>query len=103
MSAAPLFRTKALRLGLGPDDGFIDPNGITYELARQARNLGVEVHTHVRVTGIELSSRREVTRVITDHGAIRTDCVVNAAGEWAPRLAEMVGAFLPTVPLMTNT
>ena len=24
-----------------PDDGFIDPNGITYELARQARNLGV--------------------------------------------------------------
>jgi 4-methylaminobutanoate oxidase (formaldehyde-forming) len=83
-----------------PDDGFIDPNGITYELARQARNLGVEVHTQVRVTGIELSSRREVTRVITDHGAIRTECVVNAAGEWAPRLCEMVGAFLPTVPMM---
>jgi 4-methylaminobutanoate oxidase (formaldehyde-forming) len=83
-----------------PDDGFIDPNGITYELARQARASGVEIHTNVRVTGIELSPRREVTRVITDHGAIRTECVVNAAGEWAPRLAEMVGVFLPTVPLM---
>jgi 4-methylaminobutanoate oxidase (formaldehyde-forming) len=83
-----------------PDDGFIDPNGITYELARQARNMGVEIHTHVRVTGIEVSPRREITRVITDHGAIRTECVVNAAGEWAPRLAEMVGVFLPTVPLM---
>jgi len=83
-----------------PDDGFIDPNGITYEFARQARSMGVEIHTNVRVTGIELSPRREVTRVITDHGAIRTECVVNAAGEWAPRLAEMVGVFLPTVPLM---
>lgn len=83
-----------------PDDGFIDPNGITYELARQARNMGVEICTNVRVTGIELSAHREVTRVITDHGAIRTECVVNAAGEWAPRLAEMVGVFLPTVPLM---
>jgi len=83
-----------------PDDGYIDPNGITYELARQARNMGVEIHTHVRVTGIELSPRREVTRVVTDHGAIRTECVVNAAGEWAPRLAEMVGVFLPMVPLM---
>jgi len=83
-----------------PDDGFIDPNGITYELARQARAMGVEIHTNVRVTAIDLSPRREVTRVITDRGAIRTECVVNAAGEWAPRLAEMVGVFLPTVPLM---
>jgi len=83
-----------------PDDGYIDPNGITYELARQARKMGVEVHTNVRVTGIELSPRRHVTRVITDHGPIRTECVVNAAGEWAPRLAEMVGVSLPMIPLM---
>ncbi len=83
-----------------PEDGFIDPNGITYELARQARRRGVEIYTNVRVTGIDLSPRREVTRVVTDRGAIRTECVVNAAGEWAPRLAEMVGVFLPTVPLM---
>jgi 4-methylaminobutanoate oxidase (formaldehyde-forming) len=83
-----------------PDDGFIDPNGITYELARQARKRGVEIHTNVRVTGIELSPRREVSRVLTERGAIRTECIVNAAGEWAPRLCEMVGAFLPTVPLM---
>jgi sarcosine dehydrogenase len=83
-----------------PDDGYIDPNGITYELARQARKMGVEIHTNVRVTGIELSPRRQVTRVITDHGPIRTECVVNAAGEWAPRLAEMVGVSLPMIPLM---
>lgn len=83
-----------------PDDGHIDPNGITYELARRARSMGVEIITHVRVTDIEISPLREVTRVITDHGSIRTTCVVNAAGEWAPRIAEMVGVFLPLVPLM---
>jgi 4-methylaminobutanoate oxidase (formaldehyde-forming) len=83
-----------------PDDGFIDPNGITYELARLARKMGAEIHTNVRVTGIELSPGRQVSRVITDHGAIRTECAVNAAGEWAPRVCEMVGVFLPTVPLM---
>jgi 4-methylaminobutanoate oxidase (formaldehyde-forming) len=31
---------------------------------------------------------------------IRTECVVNAAGEWAPRIAQMAGVFLPIVPLM---
>ena len=83
-----------------PDDGFIDPSGITYELARQARIMGAEIVTNVRVTGIELSAQRQVKSVMTDRGAIRTECVVNAAGEWAPRLAEMVGVLLPTVPLM---
>ena len=78
-----------------PDDGFIDPNGITYELARQARAMGVEIHTNVRVTGIHLSPRREVARVITERVAIRTECVVNAAGEWAPRVAEMMSAARP--------
>ncbi len=83
-----------------PDDGHIDPSGITHALARHAKSLGAEVHTNVRVTDIEMSPSREVRRVITDQGAIRTDCVVNAAGEWAPRVAEMVGVHLPMVPLM---
>jgi glycine cleavage system aminomethyltransferase T/glycine/D-amino acid oxidase-like deaminating enzyme len=83
-----------------PDDGHIDPSGITYALARHAKTLGAEVCTNVRVTGIELSSGREVRTVITDRGAIKTECVVNAAGEWAPRIAEMVGVHLPMVPLM---
>lgn len=83
-----------------PDDGYIDPNGITNELARQARRLGAEVVTGVRVTGIELSPAGAVTGVNTDQGAIQTECVVNAAGQWAPRICEMVGARLPMVPLM---
>ncbi|MCP4692199.1 MAG: FAD-dependent oxidoreductase, partial [Desulfobacterales bacterium] len=83
-----------------PDDGHIDPSSITYELARQAKSMGAEIHTGVRVTDIEITERGEVTRVITDHGEIRTECVVNAAGEWAPRIGEMVGVHIPMVPLM---
>ncbi len=62
--------------------------------------MGAEICTKVRVTDIDLSSKGEVTRVNTDHGAIKTECVVNAAGEWAPRIGEMVGVNIPMVPLM---
>ena len=45
-----------------PGDGFLDPHTATYALADAARELGVNVLTATRVTGIELSARREVTR-----------------------------------------
>jgi 4-methylaminobutanoate oxidase (formaldehyde-forming) len=85
-----------------PDDGHIDPSGITFEFARQARNMGVEINTKVLVTGIKVSPTREVTAVITDHGSIKTECVVNAAGQWAPRIGEMVGAHIPIVAMMNQ-
>jgi glycine cleavage system T protein len=85
-----------------PDDGHIDPSGITYEFARQARNMGVQIYTNVRVTGIELSAAREVRKVITDHGDINTECVVNAAGQWAPRIGAMVGVHIPIVAMMNQ-
>ena len=83
-----------------PDDGHIDPSSITYELARQAKRLGAEINTGVRVTDIEVDSTGQVTKVITDKGDILTECVVNAAGEWAPRIGAMVGVNIPMVPLM---
>ncbi len=83
-----------------PDDGHIDPSSITYELARQAKNRGAEICTRVQVTGIEKAANGQVCKVRTDHGDIRTDCVVNAAGEWAPRIGAMVGVNIPMVPLM---
>lgn len=85
-----------------PDDGHIDPSGITFEFARRARNMGVEVNTRVLVTGITLSEKRAVTEVITDHGNIKTECVVNAAGQWAPRIGDMVGVHIPIVSMMNQ-
>ena len=83
-----------------PDDGHIDPSSITYELARQAKKMGAEININVRVTGIEKDLNGQVTKVITDKGEILTECVVNAAGEWAPRIGAMVGVNIPMVPLM---
>jgi 4-methylaminobutanoate oxidase (formaldehyde-forming) len=83
-----------------PGDGYLDPYGATVELARRAKDMGVTIQTGVRVTGIGLSPAGEVTQVHTDHGSVRTEIVVNAAGMWAPRIGSMVGIHLPMVPLM---
>ena len=59
----------------------------------------MRIRTGVRVTGFELSARREITAVLTDAGPIATELVVNAAGIWAPQVAAMVGAFIPSTPV----
>ncbi|MEP6638599.1 MAG: FAD-dependent oxidoreductase, partial [Chloroflexota bacterium] len=40
-----------------------------------------------------------ITAVLTEAGPIATELVVNAAGIWAPQLAAMVGAFIPSTPV----
>lgn len=82
-----------------PRDGQLDPYTTTTTMARLAKEMGVEVVTGVRVTGIELSSKGVIQRVITDHGSIKTEIVVNAAGMWAPRVAAMAGLHMPTTPV----
>ncbi len=80
-------------------DGHLDPHRTTYAVAEAARALGVRIRTGTRVTGFELSARREIRRVLTDAGAIDTEIVVDAAGMWAPQVAAMVGAFIPSTPV----
>ncbi len=47
-----------------PGDGYVDPHIATYAVAGAARELGVELRIHSRVTGIELGPRREVRAVL---------------------------------------
>jgi glycine cleavage system aminomethyltransferase T/glycine/D-amino acid oxidase-like deaminating enzyme len=85
-----------------PGDGFLDPHSATYAIADAARRLGVRIRQNARVTGFGtgLGPRREIRRVLLQDGdAIDTELVVNAAGMWAPRVAEMVGAFIPSTPV----
>jgi glycine cleavage system aminomethyltransferase T/glycine/D-amino acid oxidase-like deaminating enzyme len=82
-----------------PGDGYVDPHIATHAVADAARALGVEIVLHTRVSGIELGPQREVRRVLTETGPIETECVVDAAGIWAPQVAAMVGAFIPSVPV----
>ncbi len=82
-----------------PRDGQLDPYITTTSIARVIKEMGVEVNTHTRVTGIELSAKGEVQRVLTEKGPIRTEVVINAAGLWAPRIAAMAGLHIPTTPV----
>ena len=95
MSAESLYGAMYL-----PGDGYIDPSGATMELARRARELGVTISTGVRVTAIERSPRGAVSGVVTDHGRIRAEVVINAAGMWGRQVAAMVGVRLPITPLI---
>ncbi|RJQ64468.1 MAG: FAD-dependent oxidoreductase [Desulfobacteraceae bacterium] len=83
-----------------PQDGHLDPHGATHAVAKAARKLGAEIYTHTRVTGIDLSPRGEIAGVRTDKGNIRCEIVVNAAGLWGAQVAAMVGARIPSTPVM---
>ncbi|MGH2407638.1 MAG: FAD-dependent oxidoreductase [Candidatus Limnocylindrales bacterium] len=80
-------------------DGHLDPHTTTHALAGAARDLGVRIRQGVRVTGFTLSARRAVTQVLTEAGPIATELVVDAAGIWAPQVAAMAGAFIPSTPV----
>jgi glycine cleavage system aminomethyltransferase T/glycine/D-amino acid oxidase-like deaminating enzyme len=82
-----------------PGDGSLDPHTATHALARAARELGAQVTTGVRVTGIELSDRGSISAVVTETGRIETEVVVVAAGIWAPQIAAMAGAQVVSTPV----
>ena len=77
-----------------PKDGQGDPTNIALALAKGARQLGVRIFEHTRVTGIA-KDRGRVTGVSTDKGAISAEFVVNCAGMWGRTVGEMAGIGLP--------
>jgi glycine cleavage system aminomethyltransferase T/glycine/D-amino acid oxidase-like deaminating enzyme len=81
-----------------PGDGRVDPADVTQSLARGARTGGARIAERVRVTGftvIEGPAGRRVTGVVTDHGAVEAEVVVNCAGQWAKALGDLVGVTVP--------
>jgi 4-methylaminobutanoate oxidase (formaldehyde-forming) len=81
-----------------PTDGYIDPTGLTMSLVAGAKARGARFFTQTRVSGIEVRDSR-VRAVITDRGTIATEIVVNAAGQWAGEIGQMVGLSFPVIPM----
>ena len=93
----PLMNIDGIIGGLyWPDDGDVDPNGITMAMSIGAKKHGAEINTHTQVTGIDRTSTDEWL-VHTDKGDITCEVVVNAAGLWAPEVAKMVGLEIPSI------
>jgi len=76
-----------------PSDGYIDPYALTQAMAYAARQNGARIEEGVQVEDIVIENRRAVG-VVTDHGTIGCDVLVNCAGLWAKRIGEMAGVAL---------
>jgi 4-methylaminobutanoate oxidase (formaldehyde-forming) len=81
-----------------PNDGMIDPTGLTNALAAGAKNRGARFFMETDVEKIHLKNGR-VDEVVTNRGTIKTEVVVNAAGQWGGEVGKMVGLSLPVVPM----
>lgn len=77
-----------------PDDGHVDPSGVTQALAAGARALGVTIVRRCRATDIEQQDNGEWI-VSSELGEIRCEHVVNAGGTYARQMGEWSGLQLP--------
>ena len=82
-----------------PGDGRANPTDLTLSLAKGARNLGVRIAEHTRVSGILLDESGAHPRAVgvrTDTGQeVQAEVVVNCAGQWANALAASIGVSVP--------
>ena len=81
-----------------PNEGHIDPSGVTHAYAGAARAGGAVVYRQNRVT--DLSQRPDGTwDVVTEQGTLHAEHVVNAAGLWAREVGRMAGVVHPFTPM----
>ena len=79
-----------------PDSGYGDPTAVTFAYADAARRAGVTIEQGVEVTHVRVDGSR-VSGVDTVQGPVDSPVVVNAAGLWSPRVAQLAGVELPIV------
>ncbi|NKB76595.1 MAG: FAD-dependent oxidoreductase [Gammaproteobacteria bacterium] len=77
-----------------PDDGHVDPSGVTQAMAFGARQLGVKIIRRCRTTDIKQLPSGE-WKVSTEAGDIVCEHVVNAGGTYARQMGEWSGLQLP--------
>jgi dimethylglycine dehydrogenase len=81
-----------------PIEGHVDPYGVTHAYAEAAQIGGARITRHTRV--VDLKSRPDGTwDVVTEHGTVRAEHVVNAGGLWAREVGRLVGLELPVLAM----
>ena len=95
----PLMEKKHFKGAMyDPIEGHVDPYGVTHAYAKSAQIGGADIVRHTRVT--DLKARPDGTwDVITDHGNVHGEHVVNAGGLWAREVGRMVGLELPILAM----
>jgi glycine/D-amino acid oxidase-like deaminating enzyme len=82
---------------IGPDDGYANPKAVLRAMRAIAEDRGVE-YISGEVCGIRRAGDG-VAGVMFGSDAIDTPVVVNAAGAFAARIAELAGVSLPVSPV----
>ncbi|MDG4855066.1 MULTISPECIES: FAD-binding oxidoreductase [unclassified Mesorhizobium] len=80
----------------GPDNGFLDPHEMCTFLAHSVRTQGGEIRQYRKLLGVRRRARGYTLETSGD--PIDCDVVVNAAGAWAPQVAELFGQRLHIWP-----
>ena len=95
----PLMEKKHFKGAMyDPIEGHVDPYGVTHAYAKSAQIGGADIVRHTRVT--DLKARPDGSwDVITDHGNVQAEHVVNAGGLWAREVGRMVGLELPILAM----
>ena len=95
----PLLEQAALLGGsFSPRDGFAQPAKVVSAYAAAAMRLGVGFCEHAEVLDIQKSSTA-AHEIDTSRGVITADALIIAAGAWSEKIGDMVGAYLPVVPV----
>lgn len=77
-------------------DGAAEPYKTTKSFFEKAKRLGVQTREGCRVRSLERTSG--LWRVVTDGQTFEAPVVVNCAGAWGARIAEMMGDQAPLEP-----
>jgi 4-methylaminobutanoate oxidase (formaldehyde-forming) len=77
-----------------PGDGYVDPYSLTHAYAKGAKKRGARFYEGVLVEDIAVKNGR-ANQVVTTHGTINCEIVVNAAGLWARQIGDMAGVRIP--------
>ena len=81
-----------------PVEGHCDPTGVTTAYAKAAQLKGATIERQCRVT--DLQPRPDGSwDVVTEHGTVVAEHVVNAGGLWAREVGRMVGLELPLLAM----
>ncbi|WP_249872831.1 NAD(P)/FAD-dependent oxidoreductase [Oceanobacillus saliphilus] len=93
----PCLSTTIAGATYSPEDAEVNPLLLTQAFAKAVKRKGVIIRRHTEVTDIVIENGK-VVAVQTAKGKIATELVINAAGPFAPKIAEMVGIGLPIMP-----
>jgi dimethylglycine dehydrogenase len=95
----PLIDTSHYRAAMfDPNDGHVDPSGVTNAYAKAAREAGAQVYRQTPVTAIGRLPGGE-WELTTPNGPLRAEYIVNAAGLWAREVGRLMQVELPIVPM----